>query len=250
MRGADSRASALAEVFRAPNIHNMERRPNLALVGATVAALLLATPSLAQGLPEGVLPEEGPVLPEAPPMMDDGGELAEEALHGFEIPSDEVARAAQLESLFAELGREDNDAWPIVQAQIWRVWRRSGSESMDFLLIRALEALEEEDHETALVHLDDLVRLAPDFAEAWNQRATVYFLMGDYGRSMRDIETVLSLEPRHFGALSGLGIILDRTGNEKGALEVYRRALEIHPNLQGAQKGVERLAPDIDGREL
>ncbi|MEL6197804.1 MAG: tetratricopeptide repeat protein, partial [Pseudomonadota bacterium] len=112
------------------------------------------------------------------------------------------------------------------------------------------EKIEAEEYAAALVFFDDLVRLAPDFAEGWNQRATAYFLQGDYGRSMRDIEVVLTLEPRHFGALSGLGIILDRTGNADGAVAAYRRALELHPNLEGAQRGVDRLREQVDGQEL
>ena len=221
---------------------------------AAAAALwigLAGMPAGASDLRVQTVPDGEPTLPEAPPALgEDQGELAEEGLHGLEIPEDGEARSEQLDSLFDQLAREENGAWPVIQAQIWRVWRRSGSDSMDLLLIRALEAIEAEDFETALVHLDDLVRLDPDFAEAWNQRATVHFLQGDYGKAMRDIEATLALEPRHFGALSGLGIILDRTGNEAGALQAYRRALEIHPHLPGAQKGVDRLAPDVDGREL
>ncbi|MEO1458020.1 MAG: tetratricopeptide repeat protein [Pseudomonadota bacterium] len=196
------------------------------------------------------LPGE-PALPDAPPMPPTPDEMPaiEEALSGLEIPSEELGREAQLEALFRQLGDAENPHWPIIQGQIWRVWRRSGSASMDLLLHRAQEAIEKKDYTTAFVHLDDLVRLAPEFAEGWNQRATAYFLTEDYGRSMRDIEAVLALEPRHFGALSGLGIILDRTGNDAGALRAFRRALELHPNLPGAQKGVDKLSEQVDGQE-
>ena len=94
------------------------------------------------------------------------------------------------------------------------------------------------------------MRLAPEFAEGWNRRATVHFLRGDYGASVADIMRVLELEPRHFGALSGLGIILDRLDRKSEALAVFRRALEIHPHLDGASEAVDRLTPTVEGQEL
>ncbi len=131
------------------------------------------------------------------------------------------------------------------------MWSDSGSPSMNLLLRRAEKALEEQDDpELALRFLDDLVRLAPDFAEGWNKRATVYFMLGDYGRAVADIERTLALEPRHFGALGGLGMILERLGDDKGAYTAYTQALEVHPNLPGAAKAVDRLRPEVEGREL
>ena len=121
---------------------------------------------------------------------------------------------------------------------------------MDLLLARAESAMQAGQHELALLFLNDLTRLAPDFAEGWNKRATVYFLLEEYGRSVADIQRTLALEQRHFGALSGLGIILEQVGDKKGAMRAYRRGLEVHPNLPGAVEGVERLTPDVDGREL
>ncbi|MBY8977300.1 tetratricopeptide repeat protein [Rhodobacteraceae bacterium NNCM2] len=169
-----------------------------------------------------------------------------------ETPNDDPAavRAAHLDELFAELAKPENADWPNVQNQIWAAWSHSGSASMDLLLMRATTAMEEDDYDTAMLHLNDLVRLAPDFAEGWNKRATVLFLRGEYAKSVADIQRVLVLEPRHFGALSGLGIILDRLGDQEGAMLAYRRIIEIHPNMAPAQEAIERLSPDVDGREL
>ncbi|MEL6768294.1 MAG: tetratricopeptide repeat protein [Pseudomonadota bacterium] len=226
-----------------------------ALITAPAMGLVVvhaAGPAWAQGTPPAFpdLEDEAPALPQPPADLPPTPELAEEGLKGLDIPSDQLGREAQLDALFSQLSDAANPHWPVIQAQIWRVWRRSGSDSMDLLLARGMEAMEEKDYDAAEMHLSDLVRLAPDFAEGWNQRATLYFMMEDYGRSVADIEAVLALEPRHFGALSGLGIILDRTGYDQGALEAYRRVLELHPNMPGAQKGVEKLSPEVDGREL
>jgi len=166
-------------------------------------------------------------------------------------PADQAARSrARLDALFARLAQNDSPDWLSVQNEIWAQWSRSGSPAMDLLLARAESAMESSRFELALRFLDDLVRLAPDFAEGWNKRATVYFLLGEYGRSVADIQRTLALERRHFGALSGLGMILERLGDKNGAMRAYRRGLEVHPNLPGAAAGVERLAPDVDGHEL
>ncbi|MGF1550928.1 MAG: hypothetical protein ACFBWO_00305 [Paracoccaceae bacterium] len=213
--------------------------------------LALACPALARDArpdhAQETLPEEEtPALPRPPETSEDEGAPEEAA------PADlaEMGREAQLDALFDRLGAAEGREAEVLQAQIWRVWRRSGSDSMDLLLRRGMEAIEDEAFDAAFVHLNDLVRLAPDFAEGWNQRATAHFLRGDYGRAMQDIEATLALEPRHFGALAGLGIILDRTGYDAGALSAYRRALEVNPHLDGAQKGVDKLSPDVDGRDL
>ncbi|MEM7422929.1 MAG: tetratricopeptide repeat protein [Pseudomonadota bacterium] len=121
---------------------------------------------------------------------------------------------------------------------------------MNLLARRADEAMEAKNYDLALQFLNDLVRLAPEFAEGWNKRATLYFIREDYGASLEDIAETLRREPRHFGALSGLGIILDRIGDKAGALEAYRRAVAIHPNLPGASDGIRKLEKDVDGRDL
>ena len=166
-------------------------------------------------------------------------------------PEDEaVLRRDRLDALFARLARGGGADWQGVQNEIWAQWFESGSPAMDLLLARATRAMDNGRLELALRFLDDLVRLAPDFAEGWNKRATVYFMLGEYGHSVADIERTLALEPRHFGALSGLGMILERLGDKTGAMWSYRRGLEVHPNLPGAAEGVERLAPEVDGQEL
>ena len=162
----------------------------------------------------------------------------------------EQARTEMLDALFERLADAEAEDWERTQNEINAIWNDSGSASMDLLARRADKAMAKDDYETALLHLDDLVRLAPDFAEGWNKRATVYFLQENYGLSLEDIAETLRREPRHFGALSGLGIILDRLGDKPGALEAFRRAIRIHPNLEGAQKGIDKLETEVEGERL
>ncbi|MEL7429170.1 MAG: hypothetical protein AAFN43_04135 [Pseudomonadota bacterium] len=94
-----------------------------------------------------------------------------------------------------------------------------------------------------------MVVIAPDFAEGWNRRATLYFLMDDYSNSLADIETTLALEPRHFGALSGLAAIMQRIGREKDALDTWYKVLEVYPANKQAQQAVIILEDALAGRK-
>lgn len=112
------------------------------------------------------------------------------------------------------------------------------------------KALAAGDTRTAIDHLTALIDHAPDFAEGWNARATAYFQAGMFGPSMADIAHVLTLNPRHFGALAGLGTMLEQMDRPKPALEAYRAALAIHPHLDGVEQAVERLEAKAAGQEL
>jgi tetratricopeptide (TPR) repeat protein len=93
----------------------------------------------------------------------------------------------------------------------------------------------------SLDYFDRVVRTAPDFAEGWNKRATVYYMMGDYTASVEDIRRTLALEPRHFGALSGMGLIYDAIGDTEAAVKVWEKALEIHPHMEGIRNRIREL---------
>ena len=160
-------------------------------------------------------------------------------------------REEVLDSLFARLAASENEERAdLVVASIWRVWLDSGSDTIDLLTRRAIKAMEEEEYETALLILDEVVELAPDYAEGWNRRATVHYLMEHYDASIHDVRRALALEPRHFGAMSGLGAMLKDIGREDAALAIYRRALEVHPHLPDAIEAIEELTPEVEGREI
>ena len=115
---------------------------------------------------------------------------------------------------------------------------------------RAKTATDSKDFDLAIRLLNAIIDIRPDFTEAWNRRATVYYTTKDFGRALADIHEVLAREPRHFGALSGLGIILQELGDEKRALDAFRRALAIHPRLERVPELVQKLSEKIDGREI
>lgn len=126
-------------------------------------------------------------------------------------------------------------------------WMDSGSDTVDILMSRAGKAIQSEDQALALDLLDVIVVLRPSYAEGWNRRATVHYMREDFGKSLVDIERTLALEPRHWGALSGLAIIQRRLGFKDDALATFKRALEINPGLENATKAIEDLEKEAEG---
>lgn len=168
-----------------------------------------------------------------------------------EPPPPAQMRREKLDDLFARLAASSDAAETggLVLA-IDRLQLESGSNTGDFLMARAIAAIETRNVETSLALLDKIVVLQPDWAEAWNKRATVRHLAGDDQGSMADIAHVLRLEPRHFGALSGMGMILESRGFRDEALRAYRRALEIAPQLPSLRAAVDRLTAAVNGQGL
>ena len=157
---------------------------------------------------------------------------------------------AKLDDLFARLRSAGAEEASRIETEIWIEWSKSGSPALDLLLVRGRDAMELGDNALAIEHFTAIIDHDPGFAEGWNARATAYFTAGELGPSMADIGHVLTLNPRHFGALSGLALILEESGKPERALEVYKAALAIHPHLQGAVEAVERLETEAEGQEL
>ena len=154
----------------------------------------------------------------------------------------------KLDTLFVELKRERNEkAAERIAAQIWQEWYKSGSASVDLMMQWSQKAVDEKKFDIALDFLDQVVTLKPAFSEGWNRRATVHFMMENYGKSMADIDHTLQLEPRHFGALSGMAQIMKNTGRKELALDAYQRVLEIYPMMRSAQAEVATLSEELTG---
>ena len=163
-----------------------------------------------------------------------------------------VAQADQddprLDGLFVELAAAENEAAAAaIEARIWTIWHEVDDPASARLLRQGGEAMASRVFQVAIVSFNRLIARSPDFAEAWNRRATLHFLMGNDEASVRDIEATLRLEPRHFGALSGLGLIMMRNDRPDAALRSFEAALEVHPHLPGARSHVEALRQLVEG---
>jgi tetratricopeptide (TPR) repeat protein len=211
--------------------------PRLASVvfSALLAASAVAPVAIAQILPDPHAdPHEGLVKP--PDELPD-------------IPKGDLNR--NIDFLFGALKAAPDDASAkAVEDRIWAVWTGAGNETTNLLMSRAKKAADDKDYDLAIRMLSSIIEIKPDFTEAWNRRATVYFLKKDYVNSMADIGKVLAREPRHFAALSGLGLIMQDIGDDKHALEAYRKALEIYPRLKGMEEKVKTLKEKVEGHNI
>jgi len=160
------------------------------------------------------------------------------------------AQSEKLNELFSELKVAEGGEISRLEKEIWSEWSKSGSAAMDLLLERGRKAMAAGDMAAAIEHLSALTDHAPEFAEGWNARATAYFAVGLLGPSIDDIQRTLALNPRHFGAISGLASIFERIGDPEQALKAYRQVQAIHPNQQQLKETIQRLQIQVGGAEL
>lgn len=166
-------------------------------------------------------------------------------------PAAPVTKQDRLDKLFTDLKRERNEkAAERIAGNIWNEWSQSGSASIDLMMQWSQKAIENQKFDVALDFLDQVVTLQPSYAEGWNRRATVHFMMKNYGKSMSDIDHTLQLEPRHFGALSGLAQIMALTGHKQSALEAWQKVLVIYPMMRSAQDQVATLSEELAGEGI
>lgn len=146
----------------------------------------------------------------------------------------------RLRSLFERL-RETTDAneGQLITRQIWVIWRETDDDVANSLMDRGLRDMTLERYDEALATLNKVVEATPNYAEGWNARATLLYLMGDYGSSVADVRRTLALEPRHFGAWAGLGLIYMNLDNDEAALEAFKKALTLNPHLTGSKRNIE-----------
>jgi tetratricopeptide (TPR) repeat protein len=149
-----------------------------------------------------------------------------------------VGRMADADALMPRLADDDDDVRAAATDAIWQIWSRSGDPAIDRLFASGVEHMQRQDFDDALKVFDQIVRRKPAFAEGWNKRATVYFLLGEDEKSLLDCDEVLKRNPKHFGALSGAGQIHLRLGHLQQALEFFERALKVNPNLDGIRQAI------------
>ena len=160
-------------------------------------------------------------------------------------------RMRNLDFLFGALKVAPDDVTAkAIEERIWAVWTLSRSDTANLLMTRVKTAIEANDLDLAINLLNSIVKVKPEYVEAWNRRATIFYMKKDYGRSLADIREVLKREPRHFGALAGLGLILQDVGDDKQALEVYRRVLTLYPRMERIPDLVKTLQEKVEGRDI
>jgi tetratricopeptide (TPR) repeat protein len=200
-----------------------------------LAALIAAAPVAASAQDPRAAPPKQKKLPEAP----------------GKLPKVGADRNRGLDFLFGALkAAPDEASAKHVEARIWALWLQTPSDTAALLMTRAKAAMDAQQIDVALKLLDAVVKLRPDYIEAWNRRATLHYLKNDYTHSLEDIEQVLVREPRHFGALAGLGMIMQEIGDEKRALDAFRKALAINPHLEKVPERVKLLTEKVEGRDI
>ncbi|KAJ55268.1 hypothetical protein ACMU_11245 [Actibacterium mucosum KCTC 23349] len=168
----------------------------------------------------------------------------------FGLSQPVLAQTEAADDLLALLAEPNLPNWEKVEQQIYSEWAKSGSPAADLLLRRGREALEAEEFVLAIEHLTAVIDHTPDFAEAYNMRATAFFHVGQYGPSMSDIQQTLRLNPSHFGAMTGLGAIMEATGDDARALLAFQAASAIHPHDPDLKTAIERLEAKVSGTTL
>lgn len=159
-----------------------------------------------------------------------------------------VSPKQHLDDLFTALRRQhDPDQAASIANQIKMEWSQSGSATVDLLMQWAAKAVVDKRNPAAFDFLDQVIALKPDYVEGWNQRATLNYALGDYNKSMADIEQVLRIEPRHFGALAGMAAIFSENGKDEQTLKIWQRFLTIYPASRAAQQQVDKLTEKLAG---
>jgi tetratricopeptide (TPR) repeat protein len=208
-------------------------QPHHCRLAILLAAVIVAAPMAALAQDKATPQKSQKKLPEAP------GKLPKaDRTHGLDF-------------LFGALKvAPDEASAKHVEARIWALWLQTPSDTAALLMMRAKAAMDAQQMDVALKLLDAVVKLRPDYVEGWNRRATLYYLQNDYAHSLEDIAQVLAREPRHFGALAGLGMIMQDLGDDKRALDAFRKALAVNPYLEKVPELVKTLTEKVEGRDI
>lgn len=195
-------------------------------------------------------------LQAAAPAPAEPPSLREHALHDLDMPYPtdrrtavkqlaEVGLMGDTPALLKRLRDPDGPTRALSEIALRRIWSRSGDKKVDALFTQGLAQMREGPLQEALQTFSLIIKLKPDFAEGWNKRATLYFVMGEYRKSLADCDEVIKRNPHHFGALAGYGQIYSRLNQPELALNYFRSALDINPNMPGVEFAIRKLERDI-----
>lgn len=223
----------------------------LAVLTGSMGAVL--TPASAQAPPSQPPQKQPPPAqippPQAPPKQAQPNPGQPDKRSA--MPKTPAEREKTLSDLYALLATaDDEDSSKAISEAIERIWLHSGSATIDLLMERSQKAVNDKNLDLAMKLLDHVVALAPDFTEAWNRRAYVFFVRNDISHALGDLRRALALDPNHFKALDGLAQILREIGQKKPALKAFRQLLDVNPYWSGAKQAVEELERDVDGQGI
>ncbi len=157
----------------------------------------------------------------------------------------------KLDALFEQLRTTtDKETGSRIESKIWGIWVHRGKSDIDSHMALGIKAMRTGALKLSLRQFNKVVSLDPEFAEGWNKRATVHYMMGRLDESVADIQRTLALEPRHYGAISGMALIFDATENVKGALKAWQQVLEFTPYNEDIRKRVEQLKSELEGKPI
>lgn len=160
----------------------------------------------------------------------------------------EAGRMGDVAALVKALRDRDDETRAAAEGAIWEIWGRSGDAEIDALYKRGVEQMNLGAALEAIETFNLIIRRKPEFAEGWNKRATLYYAIGEFAKSLHDCDEVIKRNPRHFGALAGYGLIYAQMNQPERALTYFRRALEINPNMQGVARNIELLEQQADAK--
>lgn len=238
-------------ILRIPGMPPMQLPPGVHVFGPEGQELLAPTD---RG-------EGGPADPGPPKRPSIQGPTPEEKLKAAKAealkqamaphPTHAALRAQALDALFKRLAAaSDADEAAGIVSAIERVWMETDSDTANLLMARALTAQQAGHLPLALTLFDKVLALDPDWAEAWDKRATTRFLGDDLQGAMADLQQALKLEPRHFSALVAMGFILEKRGQHRSALEAFRKALALNPQQPEIKAIIDKLQVEVEGRDI
>jgi tetratricopeptide (TPR) repeat protein len=207
----------------------------VAMKGLMLLALAIAC--LVPAMPAAAEPERPSRTEALAALKKSDADERRRGAHGLAI----VGRMEDAPTLIAALRDADERVRAVAEQALWAVWSRSGDARADELFSKGVAEMGEQRFPAAIATFTRIIELKPGFAEGWNKRATAYFLAGEYRRSLKDCDEVMKRNPQHFGVLSGYGQIYLRLDQPEKALEYFRRALAVNPNLESVQRLAEKL---------